>query len=63
VIRKLPAGTNGTVEYKMNQVVGYLIGKSASSVNVYEELKVTVVKIGLNINIKNQSCITDMYTE
>jgi hypothetical protein len=41
----------------MNQVVGYadnvyLLGKSASSVNVYEELKLTVVKIGLNINIK-----------
>jgi hypothetical protein len=34
VIRKLPADTNGTLEYKMNQVVGYadevcLLGRSA----------------------------------
>jgi hypothetical protein len=56
VVRKLPADANGTLEYKVNQVVGYaddirLLGRSARAVNeVYEELKVTAEKIGLNIN-------------
>jgi anti-sigma-K factor RskA len=57
VIGKLPADANRTLEYKMNQVVGYaddicLLGRSARSVNeVYKELKITAEKIGLNINV------------
>jgi hypothetical protein len=53
----LPVYANGTLEYKINQVVGYaddtyLLGSSARSVNeVYEELKITAEKIGLNINV------------
>jgi sorting nexin-29 len=50
VIRKLPADANRTLEYKMNQVVGYaddicVPGRSARSVNeVYEKLKITAEK-------------------
>jgi hypothetical protein len=57
VIRKLPGDANGTLKYKMNQVVGYaddicLLGRSARSVNeVYEELNIIAEKIGLNINV------------
>jgi sorting nexin-29 len=63
VIRKLPADANGTLEYKMNQVVGYaddicLLGRSARSVNeVYEELKVIAKKIGLNINVNKTKAV------
>jgi hypothetical protein len=63
VIRKLPADTNGTLEYKMNQMVGYaddicLLGRSARSVNeVCEEQKVTAEKIGLNINVNKTKAV------
>jgi hypothetical protein len=63
VIRKLPADANGTLEYKMNQAVGYaddirLLGISARSVNeVYEELKITAEKIGLNINVNKTKAV------
>jgi hypothetical protein len=63
VIRKLPADTNGSLEYKMNQVVGYtddicLLERSARSVNeVYEKLKVTALKTGLNINVNKTKAI------
>jgi hypothetical protein len=57
VIRKLPADTNKTLEYKTHQLVGYandirLLRRSTRSVNeVYEALKVTAEKTGLNINV------------
>jgi hypothetical protein len=63
VIRKLPADANGTLEYKINQVVGYaddicLLGRSARSVNeVYEALKATAEKIGLNINVNKTKAV------
>jgi hypothetical protein len=47
----------------MNQVVGYagdicLLGRSARSVNeVYEELKITAEKIGLNINVNKTKAV------
>jgi hypothetical protein len=74
VIRKLPADTNGTLEYKINQVVGYaddiyLLGRSTRSVNeVYEDLKITAEKIGLNINVNKtkavlQTCMQSGGTE
>jgi hypothetical protein len=69
VIRKLPADANRTVEYKVNQVVGYaddvcLLGRSARSVNeVYEELKITAEKIGLNININKTKAVLQTRTQ
>jgi hypothetical protein len=69
VIRKLPADSNGTLEYKMNQVVGYaddicLLGKSARSVKeVYEEMKVTAEKIGLNINVNKTKAVLQTCTQ
>jgi hypothetical protein len=68
VIRKLPADANGTLEYKMNQVVGYaddicLLGRSARSVNeVYEALKVTAEKTGLNINVNKTKVVLQTCT-
>jgi hypothetical protein len=69
VIRKLPADANGTLEHKMNQVVGYaddicLLGRSARSVNeVYEELKVTAEKTGLNTNENKTKAVLQMHTQ
>jgi sorting nexin-29 len=63
VITKLPADANGTLKYKMNQVVGYaddicLLGRSARSVNeVYKELKINAEKIGLNINVNKTKAV------
>jgi hypothetical protein len=68
VIRKLPADANGTLEYKMNQVVGYaddicLLGRSARSVNeVYEEMKITTEKIGFNINVNKTKAVLQTHT-
>jgi hypothetical protein len=69
VIRKLPVDANGTLEYKMNQVVGYaddicLLGRSARSVNeVYEELKVTAENTGLNTNENKTKAVLQMHTQ
>jgi hypothetical protein len=69
VIRKLPADANGTLEYKMNQVVGYsddicLLGRSARAVNeVYKELKITAEKIGLNINVNKTKAVLQTRTQ
>jgi hypothetical protein len=69
VIRKFPADTNGTLECKINQVVGYaddicLLGRSARSVNeVYEELKVTAEKMGLEINVNKTKAVLQTCTQ
>jgi hypothetical protein len=69
VIRKLPADANRTLEYKMNKVVGYtddicLLGRSARSVNeVYEELKITEEKNGLNINVNKSKAALQTCTQ
>jgi hypothetical protein len=63
VIRQLPADANGTLEYRINQLVGYaddicLLGRSARSVNeVYEGMKITAKKIGLNINVSKTKAV------
>jgi sorting nexin-29 len=69
VIRKPPADANGTLEYKMNQLVGYaddicLLGRSARSVNeVYEGMKITAKKIGLNINVSKTKAVLQTRTQ
>jgi hypothetical protein len=56
-------GISLLLEYKMNQVVGYaddicLLGRSATSANeVYEEMKITAEKIGLNINVNKTKAV------
>jgi hypothetical protein len=53
----------------MNQAVGYgddicLLGRSARLVNeVYEELKVTAKKIGLNINVNKTTAVLQTRTQ
>jgi hypothetical protein len=69
VIRKLPADTNGTLEYEMNQVVGYaddicLLGRTVRVVNeMYEELKVTAEKIGLSVNVNKTKAVLQTCTQ
>jgi hypothetical protein len=53
----------------MNQVVGYadgicLLGRSVRSVNeVYEELKVTAEKMGLEINVNKTKAVLQTCTQ
>jgi hypothetical protein len=69
VIRKLPADTNETLDYKMNKLMGYaddicLLGRSARAVNeVYEGLKVSAEKTGLNINVNKTKAVLQTCTQ
>jgi hypothetical protein len=62
-IRKLPVDANGTLEFKMRQIVGYaddmcLLGRSLRSVkDMYQDLRINADEVELKINVSKTKAI------
>jgi hypothetical protein len=69
VIRKLPVDANGTLEFKMCQIVGYaddicLLGRSLRSLkDMYQDLRINAKEVGLKISVNKTKSIFQTHSK